>query len=287
MQLTPKHFLLAAGVIALLLIAGLLLSAGTGASKPKDETWNRIQQTRTLRVGLDASYPPFENLDDGGNIVGFDVDLAHELGERLDVQIVLVNFAYDGLSDALLSGQVDVLISALTAPPQLEGKAWFSTPYFNAGDSLVVRPSSTIQAMADLEGRSLAVEYGSGGDVEARKWERRLAALTVKRYPLANAALDAVAAGEADAALVDGIAARLAIGQQDRLAMATYVTDAHFVIVAPEDSPTLHRQINDTLQDMLQDGTIDQLILNWFGPQNHPESTKEGFISPPLEHRPS
>ncbi len=267
MRLTPKYLLLLAAAIVLVLIVWIVVTGGAGIDRPKkDETWNRIQETRTLRVGMDASYPPFENLDDAGAIVGFDVDLANEIGRRLDVQVVLVNIAYDGLSDALLSGQVDVLISALTAPPQLEGKAWFSMPYFNAGDALVVVAGSPITAMADLAGHTLAVEYGSGGDVEARKWERRLADLSVKRYPLADAALDAVAAGEVDAALADGITARLAIGRNDGLVLVAYVTEARFVIVAPEDSPTLHKQINAILQDMLQGKMFDQITGKWFGP---------------------
>lgn len=269
MRLTPKYLFLIAAAIVLVLIAGVVVSGGAGIGRPKDETWQRIEQTGTLRVGMDASYPPFENLDEAGNMIGFDVDLANEIGRRLDVRTVPVNIAYDGLPDALLSSQVDILISALTAPPQLQGKAWFSVPYFDAGDVLVVGSGSPINTMADLEGRTLAVEYGSGGDVEARKWERRLANLTVKRYPLADAALDAAAAGEVDAALVDGIAARLGIGRHNNeLLLAEYVTESRFIIIAPEDSPTLHNEINTILQDMLQDGMIDQITEKWFGPQD-------------------
>jgi ABC-type amino acid transport substrate-binding protein len=267
MQLNAKYLFLFAALIVVVLLVVIVVSGGTGIGRPKDEAWKRIQETHTLRVGMDASYPPFENLDDSGNMVGFDVDLAQEMGTRLDVQVALVNIAYDGLADALLSSQVDVLISALTAPPQLEGKAWFSTPYFNAGDALVVNSGSPIQAMADLAGRTLAVEYGSGGDVEASKWRRRLADLTVKRYPLADAALDAVAAGEVDAALVDGIAARLGTGRHDGLVLAAYVTEAQFVVVAPEDSPTLHKEINAILQNMLEDKRIEQITEKWFGPE--------------------
>lgn len=266
MRLTLKYLLFFSAALVLVLLVLIVISGGAGVGKRDDETWKRIQETGSLRVGMDAAYPPFENLDAAGNMVGFDVDLAQEIGRRLDVQVALVNIAYDGLSDALLSSQVDVLISALTAPPQLEGKAWFSAPYFNAGDTLVVAAGSSLRTMADLEGRVLAVEYGSGGDVEARKWERRLANLAVKRYPLADAALDALAAGEVDAALVDGIAARLAIGRHEGLVLAATATEAPFVIVAPEDSPTLHREINAILQDMLEDGTIEQITGRWFGP---------------------
>ena len=176
-------------------------------------------------MGLDASYPPFEYMDDNDRIVGFDVDFANEIGRRLGFEVTFTNIAYDGLYDALLIGRVDVLISALAATPELEGKALFSVPYFNAGEQLVVSSGSSILEMADLEGKTLAVEYGSGGDVEARKWERRLADLTVARYPDPGAALLAVVEGEADAALVDGITARQGIEQHPELTSVGHVTE--------------------------------------------------------------
>ena len=263
-----KYCLLAGIIIAFLLLIGGTILAKAGLGEREDETWNQIEQTRTLRVGTDASYPPFENLDGAGNIVGFDIDLANEIGRRLDLRIAFTNIAYDGLTDALLSGQVDILISALTAPPQLEGKARLSIPYFNAGDVLVVSTGSKVKTMDDMEGHSLAVEYGSNGDVEARKWERRLSDLEVLRYPLADAALDAVAAGEADAALADGIAARLAVGRNNNLVLGANITDALFVAAVPKDSPTLQEKLDRVLEEMLRDGTIETLIEKWFGTQD-------------------
>jgi polar amino acid transport system substrate-binding protein len=261
----PKYYLLGGAIAALALLGSGVLFAKIEWAENKDNTWDRIEQSRALRIAMDASYPPFEDLDGAGNIIGFDVDLAHEIGRRLGLQIAITNIAYDGLADALVSGQVDMLLSALTAPPQLEGKARLSIPYFNAGDVLVTPAGSTIKAMADMEGHSLAVEYGSSGDVEARKWERRLSDLKILRYPLADAALTAVAAGEADATLTDGISARLAVGKDSRLALGANVTDSLFVAAMPKDSPALQEKIDDTLREMLSDGTVAQLIEKWFG----------------------
>ena len=71
-------------ILSLALITGL-----SGCKKKKDSAWEQMLSTGILRVGMDASYPPFEFLDADGQFAGFDVDLANEIGRRLDVETVL------------------------------------------------------------------------------------------------------------------------------------------------------------------------------------------------------
>jgi polar amino acid transport system substrate-binding protein len=233
----------------------------------KADRWQEVSEGGVLRVGLDASYPPFEQADGAGEITGFDVDLANEIGRRLGVEVAFTNIAYDGLYDSLATDQVDVLISALAAGGDAEGRADFSDPYFNAGQHLVTPVGSAITTMDDMEGRRLAVEVGSGGDVEARRWERRLASIDITRTESPDAAVRAVLAGAADAALVDGITARLAVGGSDGLVLGEAVTDELYAIAVDEESPRLRAQINEALAAMMADGTVDALIETWFGPQ--------------------
>ncbi|MEE8390377.1 MAG: transporter substrate-binding domain-containing protein, partial [Anaerolineae bacterium] len=196
-----------------------------------DDTWKRIREVDVLRVGMDASFPPFEFVTADGTLVGFDVDLARELGRRLgpalsadetsvakEIEVEFVaNLPLDGLYDALAVGRVDVVISALVVNPDRMADFAYSAHYFDAGQRLVIFPPSVplaggeeeeeIEGMRDLSGRTLAVEFGTQGDLEARKWTRRLPSLTVAHYETAAEALAAVATGEADAALVDHVSA--------------------------------------------------------------------------------
>jgi ABC-type amino acid transport substrate-binding protein len=250
---------------ALRLLIAALAALTLAACRPAEDTaWERAEERGALRVGMDAAYPPFENVNEQNEIVGFDVDLAREIARRLDLDIEFVNIPYDSLYDSLVTGQVDMLVSALIAAYEYEAKADYSIPYFNAGQHLVVPAGAPIRGMEDLDGRTLAVEVGSGGDVEARKWERRLADLDVERYPDPGAALLAVLSDDADAALVDGISARLAAGEQPGLAVAAAVTDELFAVAVHPDSDDLLEHVNDALEDMFDDGTIDALLATWF-----------------------
>ncbi len=250
----------------LLLILIVLLPLLSGCSRAEDRAWERVQAAGAIRVGLDAAYPPFEFIDEAtGEIVGFDVDLAREIGRRLGLEVYFTNITYDGLYDSLLIGSVDVLISALVAVPELAGKASFTTPYFNAGDHLVVPSGSPVRGMEDLEGLTLAVEYGSGGDVEARAWQRRLNDLSVERFASPDEALTAVREGRADAALIDGIAARLGMAQHPGLRVVASVNEALFAAAVHPDSDVLLGEINRVIKEMMADGTVEGLIKRWLG----------------------
>ncbi len=252
--------LIGLGVVLIMAVGTVLLLR----NEQEDRAWEQVQQAGVMRVGMDASYPPFNFIGPDGAYGGFDVDLANEIGARLGVEVVFVNIPYDGLYDALLTGNVDVLISALVAAPEFKGRANFSRPYFNAGQYLVHLRAANFSDMAELDGRTLAVEIGSGGDVEASLWQRRLSDLTVQRYDQPTTAVQAVISGEADAALVDGISARLLVGNDERLVLGGNITEELFAVAAHPESTQFKDEIDQIITNMLNDGSIDTLIEKWF-----------------------
>ena len=247
-----------------------------------------MRESGILRVGMDASFPPFETIAADGTLVGFDVDLARELGRRLgpalskvegiEVQFV-ANLPYDGLYDALAVGRVDVVISALVVNPARLADFAYSTPYFDAGQVLVAREKPdrfsetcqvSVEGMADLDGCTLAVEFGTQGDLEARKWARRLSDLTVVSYQTAAEALAAVAAGEADGALVDHVSALAATAKTlgvsenpegfELVIVGEPVVEEPYAVAVRYDSQRLLRAINEALAEMKADGTIRAMV---------------------------
>lgn len=242
----------------------------TACSLPGDAL-DQVLASGVLRVGMDASFPPFEYSDERGVLVGFDVDLARELasrlgqaqGQRLEVRLV-ANLSYDGLYDALSADQVDVVISALYADPTRMADFAYSVPYFNAGQVLVVGPEAEgVEGMQDLAGRVLAVELGSEGDVEARAWERRLVGLTVLPCQSADEVLARLVAHDADAALVDHLSA-LGWAEGDLRIVGPPVTDEPYAVAVRRKDRALLEAINLALAQMEQDGTLEQLRQRWF-----------------------
>ena len=235
---------------------------------PRDPFWERIQATGRWRVAMDASFPPFEDLNEAGQPVGFDVDLAQAIAARWGVQVQIEGVGFDGLVDAVRASRVDTAISALPYQPQLTQDVAFSQPYFEAGLVLVASAGDeAVQTVDDLAGRRLAVEWGSEGDVQARALRRRYPDLQILPNETAQDALQAVADGSADAALVDRISAlqtAAATSARIRIAPQAVVSDP-YVVVLPRKAPMLQQQVGEALRALEADGTLDALTKKWVG----------------------
>jgi polar amino acid transport system substrate-binding protein len=254
--------------IALTLAVVLVL---TVASCPRlggkeDRSLLRVQEAGVLRVGLDASYPPFEEIDEAtGEMRGFDVDLAHELGRRLGVEVEIVNSGWDGLYDALEADRFDAVISGLVYDPWQTDRVAYSISYFNAGQVLVVREDEqSITRVDDLKGRTLGVEVGSEGDVQGHELRKRLRDLTLSPYPAPAEVLNAVRQGEVDAGLVDAISARQFIRAEGRVRIVGEpVSDELYVVAVRLKDQALLQAINAALVEMRDDDTLVRLADKW------------------------
>lgn len=255
----------------LLLGAGLLLAATLAvalALGAQDRSLETIRSLGVLRVGLDPSFPPFESLGADGQVVGFDVDLAQALAAQWGVQVQIEPIGFDGLLDAIWAGRVDMVISALPLDPRFTRDLAYSQPYFDGGLFLVTRGrETTIQQANDLANRRLAVEWGSDADAQGRQLRTRLPGLEMVSFQTPADALDAVLAGRADAALVDGVTARQFVMQHPTAAARIVeppLVSAPYVIAMPVKARTLQRAVDEALQGMRVNGTLRQLEVRWF-----------------------
>lgn len=230
-----------------------------------DETWARIQREGVLRVGMDPSYPPFE-VEAGGEISGYDVDLAREIGRRLGLEVAFVSVGFDGLYDALQTGRCDVLISALPYDRQQGHIASFTGGYFNAGQALVVRSENAgIQSAVDLAGRRVVVEMGSQAHQEALALrDRDRVPLTIATANSSDEAFDELQAGRAEAAIADVITVRLAMRARPDLSIrGPLLTDDSFVIAVRRKSPQLFSAVKGALDNLRGAGWLEQLAERW------------------------
>lgn len=268
--------LLAMGAVLLVGAASLLLWQTVGM--PRDRVWDHIQSTGQWRVGMDASFPPFQDLDEAGRPVGFDVDLARAIAAHWGVEAQIEGLGFDGLVDAVQAGRIDSAISALPYQPERTQDVAFSGPYFEAGLVLVTPAGSSARlSLDDLAGRRLAVEWGSEGDVQARLLRRRFPDLVLLPVDTPQAALSAVADSQADAALVDHVSALQFAAANPGVQIAPQVVVADpYVIVLPRRAPVLQAKVDEALAALRADGTLDVLTTRWFGTPSR-TSQKFGF----------
>ncbi len=246
-----------------ILLALVLVVLAAGCNGARGEAWRRIQAEGVLRIGVDPTYPPFAALEDD-TVVGIDADLGRALAADLGLEAQFRPIAYDGLYDALATEQVDLLISALVVRPEMTRDFAYSAPYFDAGQTLVVPQGSAIGGLAEMAGRTVAVELGAEGHVAGTEQQRRLPGLAVAPYNTADEALDALLAGEADAALVDAISARLFLAANDGLApVGAPVVPEPFAVVFRIEDEALQDAVGESLEGLRRRGELEAIVGRW------------------------
>ena len=255
-------------VPALVLALAILALAAFLLLRDRPDSLRELQARGAWRVGLDPSFPPFEFVDGAGQAAGLDADLARALGQRLGIRTDIVTLGFDELIDAVAARRVDAAISALPEQPERTQEVHFSAPYVQAGVVLAARVDAPVRSTGDLAGKRVAVEWGSQGDAAARRLLEAAEGpgFTIAPYDTVTAALDALANGEVDAAIVDAIS----LATHPRAAAlaargAPLVSDPYVVVVAA-DAPGLLNAINAALRDLESDGTLDQLRAQWLRP---------------------
>ncbi len=238
-------------------------TATTAGASASDASWQTVQDRGALVVGMCAEYPPFESRGDDNKPVGFDVDLANALGEKLGVDVRLLDTAWEGLLGGILKGDSDVLITAMSAEEASAENVNTSDPYYDLAEVIVVpKDNTTIKSVADLQGKVVGVQSACS----AEKAVDRLTGLKeIKRYnrnpeallDLKNGRVEAVVVGEA-------YAATEAKNDPDvKVVVGAPVATNSLVFVSKAGGDALTAKLNAALADLKTDGTYDALVKKW------------------------
>ncbi len=258
---------MALGRLAVLVLVSLAVIVTSCRPQVEDRSLSRIKEAGELVIGVDPSYPPFESVDGQGHLVGYDIDLAEYIAHRLDVRTRIVSIDIGGIQDALLAKKFDVVISSLPPAPELTQKISYSSPYFNAGQVLVVNQTTDdVSSLKDLSGKTVGVEGASTGDIEVRKLATPSLNIAVRSYMAPDDALAALKAKEVDATVVDAVSAMEFIRREKGVKIVGQpLTVEPYVVAVRKADGLLLKEIDNALAEMNSDGTTEKLQQKWLG----------------------
>ena len=113
-----------------------LPQSGSPAAMPKIQSNDK---QGVLKLGTAAVTEPFAFVDGSRNIVGFDIELARYIAQKLDMKLEVVNMDFGALIPALISGKVDMIAACITITDERKKKVLFSEPYYTGGIAALVR----------------------------------------------------------------------------------------------------------------------------------------------------
>lgn len=202
-----------------------------------------------LRIGMDLSYPPFEMLDASGRPDGAGVRMAGELAAHLGRRLQIVPMEFSGLIPALQTGNIDLVLSSMTATDERRKSIDFSEPYAFTGLSLLVAKNSDIQSADDLKkpGRVIAAKAATTGEtwaIDHLPQARRVV------FEDQSACVLEVVQGRADAFIYDQLSIFNYAKQNPdttRGLLKPFVEESWAIAVAKENDG-LRGQVNDFIQ---------------------------------------
>jgi polar amino acid transport system substrate-binding protein len=246
-----------ASIIALMIVIASVLSACGKANSD------------VLRVGVDDSYPPMEYKDkDGKTTIGFDVDVAKELGKRLDKKDVqFIPNDWTGIFNALETNKFDVIISSVSINDERQ-KAHSLTNAYIANKQVIVTKAGTtdITKPEDLKGKKVGFQAGTTSE-EFCKETLKLDEDKLSPYPLVTQPFMDLEAGRIDAIMVDVVVAKYYIANNKEKFIQAWQSDEAepMAFCFPKKDAELRDKVNKILEEMQNDGTMKTISEKWFG----------------------
>lgn len=223
----------------------------------------RVRRSGELRIGTDATYPPFESAE-GGDFTGFDIDLAKAIARELGVRAVFVNSGFDGIFPALQNGTFDAVMSSVTITPERSASMLFSDPYYDSGQLIAVNENTQgISSPDDLKGKRVGVQINTTAQYELEKKE----GVEVAKYNSIDLALLDLRNRRIDAVVGDAPVLKYMIFQSFRelKTVGRRFTDEKFGIAVAQGNEDLRDAVNAALKKIKETGEYNQIHEKWFG----------------------
>jgi len=246
--------------------AAVLFAAHAMAAAPAEAGANldAIKQAGVFKVGTEGTYAPFTYHDDSGKLVGFDVEIAEEIGKRLGVKTEFVEGKWDGLIAGLDASRYDAVINEVGITEERKAKFAFSDPYVASNAVLIVKEGDGgIKDFKDLKGKKAAQSLTSNYAKMAEE-----AGAEIVGTEGFDQSIALVTQGRADATINDSLSFYDFKKKQPAapVKIAAQKEDASYsgVIVRKGDQDLVDA-INKALKEMDSDGSYDKIAKKYFG----------------------
>ena len=223
----------------------------------------------TFTVGFDQEFPPYGYVGDDGEFTGFDLDLAAEVANRLDLELVLTPIDWDAKDMELNSGAIDCIWSGFTINGREDLYTW-SKPYTDNSQVFVVKKASGIEDFDDLAGSIVEVQTDSSAQQALDSEEFAELKASFDDYilvPNYNQAFMDLESGAVDAVAMDIGVARFQIeGKEDtyRILEEPIVSELYGIGFL-KGNEELRDEVQEAMDEIVADGTFAAISNKYFG----------------------
>ena len=256
-------------ILAYIMICVMIfcIAGCVGRSKNQgDQSLKKVLDAGQLVLGLDENYPPMGYRDESGQIVGFDIDMAQEVCDRLGIRLVLQPIEWDKKEDELNGGNIDCIWNGMSVSPERVLSMCLSRSYLRSELVFVVMSDSNIKDVQDIRGKSVGVQLGSTTEDELRR-STLISDITLVGYGDNKELMQDLEQGKVDVAFIDTITTYYfnSMNNESFSILPTVFSREEIAIGFRKEDLALRDKIQETIDEMNADGTLKKISEKWFG----------------------
>ena len=219
------------------------------------------KKDNVLKVGTNADFPPFE-YHENGQIVGFDIDLINEIGNKLNKKIEFEEMEFNTLLTALSSGKVDLIISGLDITDERKQQVDFTQGYYANELSLVVLNDSNIKNINDLKGKKVGTELGTSSD----NYVNELKDVKNIQFKDSSSTIMNLKSNKVDAVIIDKPVAEKILKNVNgcKILENVNIKTSEMGIAVNKNNKELLDDLNKALTELKNNGKLKELNLKYF-----------------------
>jgi polar amino acid transport system substrate-binding protein len=238
-------------------------AADTNASK--DKILKKIKETKTLTVGTDATFAPFEFKNDKKEYDGFDMDLVRAVAKELGAEkIDFVDTEFKGLIPGLQGKKFDMIASAMYITDDRKKTIDFSDTYYPGGLTIMTKKDNDkIKGLDDLKGKKVSVQIGtkSAKFLQEKAPEAQLVQVETNVDMFLQ-----LESGRTDAVVTGRPAAKVYAKQHDAVKVSDQdLTQEFYGYGIRKENPDLTAAVNKALKTLKDNGKYNEIAEKWFG----------------------
>lgn len=265
---------LAVLIMAAAMIFSLAACGGSSSADPagKDaatgKTLESIKSAGKIVMATNPDFPPFESLQTDGSIAGIEVEMMEKIAGKLGVELEMVPMDFKSVLPTVQAGVYDIGVSGISVTDERKEYVSFTDPYFMSAQAIVVLADGNIKSKADLEGKSVSVQTGTTAEsfTKANGYD-------VKVYQTNLDAEQAAAKGKVDAWIIDELPAKAMVAEfndyftdKQLMILDEPMTTEPYAFAFQQGSDDLMKAVNDALNELVADGTVEALFEKYDAP---------------------
>lgn len=234
------------------------------SDKGEQTTWEKIQAQGYITFATEGTYSPYSYHDDNDKLVGYDVEIAEAIADKIGVEAKFTETKWDGIVAGLDAKKYDVIANQVSITDERKEKYLFSVPYTYAYGVVVVnKDNDSIKSFEDLDGAQVSLTTTSNWAELSESY-----GATIVPTNGFSESIQLVLQNRADATVNDNVTYLDYIKQQPdanvKVAATSEEATESALLVRREDVD-LQEKLNSALEELLEDGTITSISEKYFG----------------------